>query len=360
MRERKRIVKRVFIALVAILMSLAAAPVFAQQPDPVTMKGGLKYRLIGPWRGGRALTAVGVPSEPNTYYFGAVAGGVWKTTNAGVTWTPLFDEQPVSSIGSIAVADSDPNIVYVGTGEACIRGNISHGDGMYKSVDGGKTWKHIGLRETQHIAKVIVHPRNPDIVLVAALGHVYGPNPERGVFRTTDGGKTWEKVLYKDEKAGGIDITFVPSNPSILFAALWEAGRTPWSMTSGGPGSGLYKSTDGGATWTQIKGNGLPQQVLGKIGVSVSGADPNRVYVILEALEEAGGVYRSDDGGQHWKQMTSDHRLRHRPWYYTHVTADPKNVETVYVLNVGLYRSTDGGKNFEPVGGIPHGDHHFL
>ena len=177
MRERKRIVKRVFIALVAILMSLAAAPVFAQQPDPVTMKGGLKYRLIGPWRGGRALTAVGVPSEPNTYYFGAVAGGVWKTTNAGVTWTPLFDEQPVSSIGSIAVADSDPNIVYVGTGEACIRGNISHGDGMYKSTDGGKTWKHIGLRETQHIAKVIVHPRNPDIVLVAALGHVYGPNP---------------------------------------------------------------------------------------------------------------------------------------------------------------------------------------
>ncbi|HEV8385209.1 MAG TPA: hypothetical protein VGQ11_10095, partial [Candidatus Acidoferrales bacterium] len=274
--------------------------------------------------------------------------------------TPLFDKQSVSSVGAIAVADSDPNIVYAGTGEACIRGNISHGDGLYKSTDGGKTWKHVGLRETRTISKIIIHPKNADIVYVAALGHVYGKNAERGVFRTMDGGKTWEKVLYKDDKTGAVDITFVPGNPNIIFAALWEAGRTPWSMNSGGPGSGLYKSTDAGGTWKQIKGNGWPDAVLGKIGVSVSGGDPNRVYVILEALEELGGMYRSDDGGEHWTHPTDDHRLRHRPWYYTHITADPKNTDTVYVLNTSLYRSTDGGKNFSPVGGIPHGDHHSL
>jgi photosystem II stability/assembly factor-like uncharacterized protein len=346
--------------MLAVLLTLGGA-LYAQQeqekPDPFK---GMKYRLIGPYRGGRALTAVGVVSEPNTYYFGAVAGGVWKTTNGGMTWTPLFDKQSVSSIGSIAVAESDPNIIYVGTGEACIRGNISHGDGMYKSLDAGKTWTHIGLRDTRHIGRVLVHPKNPDLVYVAALGHAYGPNTERGVFRTRDGGKTWEKVLYKDEKTGAIDIAFVPSNPNILFAAMWEAGRTPWSLTSGGPGSGLYKSTDGGTTWKQVKGKGWPDTLLGKIGVSVSGADPNRVYVMLEAKEELGGLYRSDDGGESWKQMTDDHRLRHRPWYYTHVTADTKNADTVYVLCVGMYKSTDGGKNFEPMGGFPHGDHHGL
>jgi photosystem II stability/assembly factor-like uncharacterized protein len=343
----------------ALCILAVAAAAHAQQYDPEMFKG-MKYRLVGPWRGGRSLTAVGVRGEPNTYYFGAVAGGVWKTTNGGMTWTPLFDKQPVSSIGSVAVADSDPNTIYAGTGEACIRGNISHGDGVYKSTDAGKTWKNVGLRDTRNIGRVIVHPRNPDVVYVAALGHAYGPNAERGVFRSLDGGKTWEKVLYKDEKTGAIDITFVPGNPNVLFATMWEAGRTPWSMTSGGPGSGLYKSTDGGATWKEVKGNGWPETVLGKIGVSVSGANPNRVYVIMEALEEFGGLYRSDDGGENWKQMTSDHRLRHRPWYYTHVTAHPANADTVYVLNVSLYKSTDGGKNFEPVGGIPHGDHHGL
>jgi photosystem II stability/assembly factor-like uncharacterized protein len=365
--------QRVAILVVAILLAMTAvvltAPLFAQQPeqkeqprwkyDPALLKG-MKYRLIGPWRGGRALTAVGVPSEPNTYYFGAVAGGVWKTTNGGMTWTPLTDNWSVSSIGSVAVADSDPNVLYVGTGEACIRGNISHGDGVYKSTDAGKTWTHVGLRDTRHIGRVIIHPKNPDIAFVAALGHAYGNNSERGVFRTLDGGKHWDKVLYKDEKTGAIDITFVPGNPHILFAAMWEAGRTPWSMTSGGPGSGLYKSTDMGATWKKIEGNGWPEGVLGKIGVSVSGGDPNRVYVILEALEEKGGVYRSDDGGANWRQMTDDHRLRHRPWYYTHVTADTKDPETVFVLNVGLYKSIDGGKNFSPVGGLPHGDHHGM
>ncbi|MBI1750303.1 MAG: glycosyl hydrolase [Acidobacteria bacterium] len=320
----------------------------------------MKYRLVGPYRGGRSLSSAGVPGDPNTYYFGGTGSGAWKTANGGMTWTPLFDKQPVSSVGAIAVADSNPNVIYAGTGEACIRGNISHGDGVYKSTDGGKTWTHAGLKETRTISKIIIHPKNADIVYVAALGHVYGNNAERGVFRTMDGGKTWEKVLYKDEKTGAVDITFVPGNPSILFAALWEAGRTPWSMTSGGAGSGLYKSSDGGSNWKPIKGNGWPETTLGKIGVSVSGGDANRVYVILEALEELGGVYRSDDGGEHWVHTTDDHRLRHRPWYYTHVTADPKNTDTVYVLNTSLYRSTDGGKNFSPVGGIPHGDHHSL
>ncbi len=347
------------ILAVSVFALLAAAPLAAQQFDPALYKG-MKYRLIGPYRGGRSLTAVGVPSQPHTYYFGAVAGGVWKTTNSGMTWTPLFDKQPIAGIGSVAVADSDPNILYVGTGEACIRGNITHGDGVYKSTDAGKTWTHVGLRDTRHIAKVLIHPRNPDIVYVGALGHAYGNNPERGVFRTTDGGKSWEKVLYRDEKTGISDLAMDPTNPRILFAAMWEAGRTPWSMTSGGPGSGLWRSTDGGTTWSQIKGKGWPETTLGKIGVSVSAANSSRVYVILEALEELGGFYRSDDGGESWQQMTDDHRLRHRPWYYTHVTADPRNQDTVYVLNVGMYKSTDGGKNWNPMSGFPHGDHHNL
>ncbi len=338
------------------LLAAAAGVALAQQYDPNLIKG-MRYRLVGPYRGGRSLSAVGVPSQPHTYYFGAVGGGLWKTTNSGMTWTSLWDNQPVSSVGAIAVADTDPNVIYAGTGEACIRGNISHGDGVYKSLDAGKTWKHIGLKETRNVSKILVHPRNENIVFVAALGHAYGNNPERGLFRSTDGGKTWEKVLYKDQKSGAIDISFTPGNPNVMFAAMWEAGRTGWSLTSGGPGSGLYKSTDGGATWKQIT-RGLPD-LMGKIGVAVS-ADPNRVYVILEALEEKGGFYRSDDGGESFRQLTDDHRLRQRPWYYTHITADPKNVDTVYVLNTAVLKSTDGGRNFSPVRGIPHGDHHFL
>ncbi len=270
-----------FVALTAML--LTGTSLHAQQLDESLFKG-MKWREIGPFRG-RVLAVAGVPGDPNVYYFGGVAGGVWKTTDGGETWVPLFDKYPVSSIGSIAVAESDPNIVYVGTGEACIRGNISFGDGVYKSTDGGKTWQNIGLRDTRHIGRVIVHPRNPDVLFVAALGHAYGPNPERGIFRSTDGGKDWEKVLYKDEKTGGIDITFDPTNSSILFAALWEAYRMPWSFSSGGPGSGLYKSTDGGTTWKRLEGNGLPKGILGRIGVSVSGADPARVYALLEAEE---------------------------------------------------------------------------
>jgi len=346
--------------LAAVLVTaLASGPAAAQQQDSDLMKlyGGMKWRLIGPYRGGRVLAVTGVPGDPNVYYFGAVAGGVWKTTDAGSTWQPLFDKEPISSIGSIAVAESDPNVIYVGTGEACIRGNISFGDGVYKSTDGGKTWQNVGLRDTRHIGHIIVHPRDPNIVFVAALGHAYGPNPERGIFRSTDGGKTWEKVLYKDEKTGGIDITFDRANPRILFAALWEAHRTPWSLTSGGPGGGLYRSADGGTTWKRLEGNGLPKGLLGKIGVTVSPADPNRVYALIEA--EQGGIYSSEDGGEHWAYVNDDHRFRQRAWYYTHIFADPKNAETLYVLNTGMYCSTDGGHKFTLLT-APHGDHHGL
>ncbi|HZD33352.1 MAG TPA: hypothetical protein VE779_17035, partial [Candidatus Angelobacter sp.] len=241
---------------------------------------GLQYRLIGPFRGGRVVAASGVVGQDNVYYFGAVAGGVWKTADGGLSWKPIFDKMKDASpsIGALAVAESDPNVIYVGTGEACIRGNIVGGNGVYKSIDAGATWKFVGLADTHAIGRLIVNPKNPDIAFVAALGHPFGENAERGIFRTRDGGKTWEKVLYKDSKSGGIDITFDPSNANILFAALWQAKRTPWSMDSGGPGSGLYKSIDGGATWKEIKGHGLPETVIGRIGVTVSGANPNRVY----------------------------------------------------------------------------------
>jgi photosystem II stability/assembly factor-like uncharacterized protein len=317
----------------------------------------MKWRLVGPFRGGRVLAVTGVPGEPDLVYFGAVAGGVWRSIDDGAKWTPLFDSEPISSVGAIAVAESDHNVIYVGTGEACIRGNISYGDGVYKSTDRGKTWKNIGLRDTRHIGALIVHPKNPDIMFVAALGHAYGPNAERGIFRTTDGGKSWQKVVYKDERTGGIDVVFDPNNSNILYAALWQVLRTPWSLNSGGPGSGLYKSSDGGATWKRLEGHGLPEGILGRIGVSVSGADSERVYALIEAKQ--GGLYRSDDGGDNWTRVNDDERYRQRAWYFTHIFADPKSVDTVYVLNTGLFKSTDGGKTFTLLP-APHGDHHGL
>ena len=355
---RKRFGRLWFASLIVGILAacFAGIPLRAQQFDQSKLQG-LKWRLIGPFRGGRSIAATGTPGNPSTFYFGAVSGGVWKTTNAGLTWDPIFDKQPISSIGAIAVAESDPNIIYVGTGEACIRGNISYGDGVYKSVDAGKTWTNIGLRDTRHIGAVIVDPHDANIVFVAALGHAYGPNSERGIFRTRDGGRNWEKVLYNDDKTGGIDIVFDPQNSHILFAAMWEASRTPWSLTSGGPGSALYRSIDDGATWKRIEGNGFPEGVLGKIGVSVSGGDSFRVYALVEA--EKGGLYRSDDGGDSWQLVNEDHRFRQRAWYFTHVFADPKSVDTVYVLNTGLYRSTDGGRKFSRIS-APHGDHHDL
>jgi photosystem II stability/assembly factor-like uncharacterized protein len=317
---------------------------------------GMKYRSIGPFRGGRSLTAAGIPGDPTTYYFGATGGGVWKSTDGANTWSPVFDKDGAPSIGSIAVAVSDPNVVYVGTGEACIRGNISQGDGVWKSVDAGKSWKSVGLKDSRAIGKVIVNPHNPDIAFVAALGHPFGPNTERGVFRTTDGGKTWDKVLYKDENSGAIDVAFDPQNPNILFASLWQTRRTPWTLASGGPGSGVYRSTDGGSTWKKLEEHGLPKGPYGRIGLAVA-ANSERVYALIEAKE--GGLYRSDDGGDTWDLVNGSHGLFQRPWYYMHVIADPQDANTVYVADVEFFKSTDGGRNFNKIK-VPHGDNHGL
>ncbi len=346
------------------LALLPAAIALGQTPTPTAAAAideklfrGIQWRQVGPFRGGRALAVEGVPGDPSTFYFGAVAGGVWKTTDGGANWAPLFDKESISSIGAVAVAPSDHNVVYVGTGEAAVRGNISYGAGVYKSVDAGKSWKNIGLKDTRHIGALIVDPKNADIVLVAALGHAFGPNQERGIFRTTDGGKTWTKVLSKDENTGGIDVVFDPHNSNVVFAALWQARRQPWFFSSGGPGSGLYRSEDGGATWKRLEGNGLPDGILGRIGITVSGADPNRVYAIIEAKE--GGIYRSEDGGQKWSRVNDDGRFRQRAWYFSKIYSDPKAADTVYVLNTGLFRSVDGGKSFTLLP-ARHGDHHGL
>ncbi len=350
-------------------LALAAGPALAQAPspaptpvspapavDPALFKA-LHWRGIGPYRGGRALAVTGVEGEPGLYYFGAAAGGVWKSTDAGAHWTPIFDSVPNASIGAIAVAPSDHKVIYVGTGEGALRGDITWGDGVWRSADAGKTWTHMGLSDTRQIGALIVDPANPDIVLVAAEGHAFGPNAERGVFRSADGGKTWTKVLYKDENTGAVDVTFDPGNPRIVYAALWQVRRQPWGFSSGGEGSGLYRSEDGGLTWTQLKGAGLPEGILGRIDVSVSKADPKRIYAMIEAKE--GGLYRSDDAGAHWTRVSDDGRIRQRAWYFSKIYADPKSVDTVYALNTGMLKSTDGGKTWA-LTSAPHGDHHAL
>jgi len=329
----------------------------SEKPEEKAFKG-MKYRLIGPFRGGRSLTAAGIPNDPTTYYFGATGGGVWKSTDGAMTWSAVFDKEGTGSIGSLAVANSDANIIYVGTGEACIRGNISQGDGVYKSLDAGKTWKNIGLRDSRAIGKVIINPNNPDIVFVAALGHPYGPNSERGIFRSLDGGKTWEKVLYKDENTGGIDVAFDPHNSNILFAALWQARRGPWNMTDGGPGSGLYRSGDGGTTWKRLEEHGLPKGPYGRIGIAVA-ASSERVYALIEARNPEGGLYRSDDGGETWDFVNPSHSLWQRPWYYMHIFADPRDENVVYIMDVETFKSTDGGHLFNKMK-VPHGDNHGL
>jgi photosystem II stability/assembly factor-like uncharacterized protein len=331
----------------------------ASQYD-LSLYKALEWRGIGPYRGGRSVAVAGHPDQPHTYYFGATGGGVWKTEDGGLTWINISDgSYKTGSVGAIAVAESDPNVIYAGMGEACLRGNVSPGDGVYKSEDGGKTWNHVGLAETQTIGKVRIHPQNPDLVYVAALGHAFGPNPERGVFRSKDGGKSWDKILFKDDKTGAIDLVLDPNNPRVIYAAMWEAHRNPWSLSSGGPGSSLHKSTDGGDTWTDLTSNpGLPKGVKGKIGVAVSPAKPDRVWAIVEA--EEGGVFRSDDGGKTWRRLNEDRRLRQRAWYYSHIYADPKDPETVYVLNVQFLKSVDGGKSFDRTISVPHGDNHDL
>jgi photosystem II stability/assembly factor-like uncharacterized protein len=319
----------------------------------------LKFRAIGPFRGGRVCAVAGVPSQPDVYYFGATGGGVWKTTDGGINWEAVADGQiGTGSVGAIAVAESDPNVIYAGMGESTWRGNVSHGDGVYKSVDAGKTWKHVGLRDTRHIGRIRIHPKNPDIVYVAAMGHAFGPNAERGVFRSRDGGVSWEKVLYRSPKAGAVDLAFDPSNPRTIYAGFWEAIRKPHAFESGGEGSGLFKSTDGGDSWKDISRNsGLPQTTLGKIGVAVSPVNPERVWASVEA--EEGGIFRSDDAGETWTRINQDRNLRQRAWYYSHIYADPKNADTVYVLNVGFHKSNDGGRTFTVIP-TPHGDNHDL
>jgi photosystem II stability/assembly factor-like uncharacterized protein len=317
---------------------------------------GLKWRAVGPFRAGRVNAIAGVIGQPSTFYMGAVGGGLWKTTNIGRTWTPIFDGNNVASIGAIAVAPSNPDVLYVGTGEADLRDSIAFGDGMYKSSDAGKTWTHIGLESTRQIGRVIVHPRDPNIVLVAALGHVYGPHPDRGVYRSRDGGSTWQKVLFKGDGVGAIDLSFDPANPQTVFAALWAVRRPPWFIyaPANGPGSGLYKSTDGGTTWTQLT-NGLPAEGVGRMGIAIAPANPRRIYVIADAKE--GGLFRSDDGGATFTKVSADPRIWGRGWYFTKVAVDPRNPEIVYVPNTGVYKSADGGRTWgAPIKASPGGD----
>ena len=341
----------------------AQAPAASPSSSPNTIDpallAGLHWRSIGPARGGRSQAVAGSASRPLEYYFGATGGGLWKTTDGGLTWRAVSDQFfTTSSVGAVAVSESNPDVVYVGMGETELRGNILQGDGIYKSTDGGKTFTHLGLEKTLTISRIRIHPSNPDIVYVAALGDPYGANPERGIFKSSDGGKTWTTSLFRDNKTGAVDLSMDAGHPEVLYAALWEVFRTPHSLSSGGPGSGLFKTTDGGATWMELtKNDGLPKPIWGKIGVSVSGADPTRVYAIIEAAE--GGVFLSDNAGQSWKKVNEDRRLRQRAFYYTRIYADPQAKDTVYVLNTGVYRSTDAGKSIRAIR-VPHGDNHDL
>jgi photosystem II stability/assembly factor-like uncharacterized protein len=332
-----------------------AQPIASGQQFPPNLYSGLHWRSIGPFRGGRSNAVTGVPGQPSTFYFGSVGGGVWKSENSGRTWTPIFDSQPVPSIGAIAVAPSNPNVLYVGTGESDMRSQISFGNGMYKSIDAGKTWTHIGLDNTRQIGRILVDPRNPDVVFVAALGHAYGANPDRGVYRSTDGGSTWNEILYNGDSIGAIDLAFDPHNSRTIYATLWNTRRPPWSVypPSYGPGSGIFKSTDGGDTWQQLTG-GLPTERVGRIGIAVAPANSNLVYAIIDAKE--GGIYRSNDAGASWHKVSEEKRIWGRGWYFCNVVVDPDNPETVYVSNTSLYRSTDGGKNWTAIRGAPGGD----
>ncbi len=346
-------------------------------PVPERLFAGLHWRLLGPFRSGRVDAVSGVPGRPNEFYFGAVNGGVWKSVDSGRVWEPVFDDQPVASIGALAVAPSAPDVVYVGSGESTLRDSVGYGNGMYKSTDAGKTWTHIGLKGTQHIGRVAVDPTNPDIVFVAAIGHFYGPHPDRGVFRSKDGGRSWEKVLYENENVGAIDVAIDPTNPKVVYAGLWATRRPPWFVyaPSNGPGGGIYKSTDGGDTWKKLT-SGLPVDGMGKSGIAVCPTEPNRVYAVIDNLEPPpgapapdpsaggfgqgatgqGGFFRSDDGGATWMKLSDDSGLWGRGWYFEHVVVDPEDADTVYVSNVVVARSRDGGHSWEAIRGSPGGD----
>jgi photosystem II stability/assembly factor-like uncharacterized protein len=365
-------VNRRFTISISALLLLVLLPgfVFAQRKAKPVIKpttpqtsdsliNAMRWRNIGPFRAGRALGVAGHPNQPLTYYFGATGGGVWKTTDGGGNWTMVSDTTfKSSSVGAIGVAPSDPNIVYVGMGESDIRSNIANGDGVYKSTDAGKTWKHVGLKMADAIGNVEVHPQNPDVVYVAALGNPFAPNKERGVFRTTDGGKTWKAVLTKNDSTGAATVKIDPNNPSIIYASMWQAYRNSYKMSSGGPGSGLFKSTDGGDTWVNLSNKpGMPKGILGKIGIAVSPANSNRLYAMVENAK--GGLYRSDDGGDTWQLINEDKNLWQRPWYYMMMGADPQDENGLIVLNVNAMKSFDGGKTFKVLG-VHHGDTHDI
>jgi len=346
------------IVTMRLALVFLATSLFAQNYSPA-LYSGLRWRDIGPFRGGRTVGADGIASQPNVFFIGVNNGGVWKTDDYGRTWQPLFDDQPTGSIGAIAVAPSNPNILYVGSGEGLQRPDLSVGDGMYKSTDGGKTWRHLGLRDGQQIPAIIVDPGNPNRLFVAVLGHPYGPNAERGVFRSLDGGQTFQKVLYRDDRTGAIDLAFDPRNPQTVYAVLWQAQQGPWENGAfSGPNSGIYKSTDGGATWNPITG-GLPafeQGGLGRIGIAIAPSDPSRMYALVEARGEFGGLYRSDDAGDTWKRVNGEQRIYGRGNDFACVRVDPKNKEVAYVANTTTYRSSDGGATFFAIKGAPGGD----
>jgi photosystem II stability/assembly factor-like uncharacterized protein len=349
-----------------LTLSLVAVPVDAARPAAAkpeivvtdALLGGLVWREVGPYRGGRSAAVEGIATQPLTYYFGSTGGGVWKTMDGGASWENVSDGFFGGSIGAVAVAPSDPNVVYVGGGEKTVRGNVSHGDGIWKSTDAGATWKHSGLPDSRHVPRLRVHPRDPDLVYAAVLGHLFGPSDERGVYRSRDGGKSWQRILFANRDAGAVDLLLDPNNPRVLYATTWRVRRTPWGLDSGGEGSGLWKSTDGGDTWLALTANkGLPTGTLGIIGIAVSPTNSQNLYAIVEAAQ--GGVFRSRDGGLAWEKTSDSRELRQRAWYYTRLVADPSDEDTVYVLNVNFHKSKDGGKTFSTIR-VPHGDNHDL
>src|SRR5229473_1027591 len=368
-------------ALSAVRLARHPSVLWARPESPGEMPIGLDWRMLGPFRGGRAAAACGVPGRPDEFYFGHVNGGVWKTKDAGRTWLPIFDDQPVASIGALAVAPSAPDVIYVGSGESTLRDSVGFGNGVYKSTDAGRTWTHLGLDETKHIGKIAIDPKNPDVVFVAAIGHLYAANPDRGVFRSLDGGRTWHKVLYKDENVGAVDVAIDPGNPRVVFACLWNTRRPPWFTyaPTNGPGGGIYKSSDGGDTWKQLTA-GLPADGIGRCGVAIAPSNPQRVYAVVDCLVPEpgaqpaaappaggpgrgappvpmqGGFFRSDDGGTTWTRTSSDLALWGRGWYFEKLTVDPKNPDIVYVPNVAVNRTLDGGKTWVVLRGSPGGD----
>ncbi|HET7453797.1 MAG TPA: glycosyl hydrolase [Thermoanaerobaculia bacterium] len=357
-----------FAAAVAVLVLAApgdaankkAAPEAAETKSLSDRFEGLQFRCIGPYRGGRSTAVTGVRGQPLTFYFGGTGGGVWKTSDGGSHWEPISDKDfKTGSVGSIAVSESDPNVVWVGMGESPIRGNVSNGDGVWKSTDSGHTWKNVGLKDSYQISRVIVHPHDPDLAYVAALGHVWGSNAERGVYRTEDGGKTWKKVLFVDDKTGASDLSMDATNPRVLYAAFWQASRKPWTLESGGPGSALYKSTDGGDTWKRLTENGLPAGIWGRVGVAASPVKAGLVFAMIDAQNDKGGLYRSDDWGEKWTRVSDDHGIRQRAWYYSWIFPDTKNADVLYLPNVEFYKSSDGGKSLQKMS-VPHGDNHDM